>query len=174
MQSVVSEPIVSPVPPAPPPPSTVQRYLALDAYRGFIMLMLVSGGFGLRALAEDPRFRQIAAQFEHVPWEGAVFWDLIQPAFLFMVGAAMPFSLARRGNDLRHVALRSLKLILLSQVLMCISANRLHFQLINVLSQIGFTYFFCYLILRMRFPAQVATAALILVGHTALFLIFPG
>ncbi|MGH9662243.1 MAG: acyltransferase family protein [Bryobacteraceae bacterium] len=153
----------------------MQRYAALDAYRGFIMVMLVANGFGVRALAQaDPRFAWLAAQFDHVAWTGAVFWDMIQPAFLFMVGAAMPLALAQRQSPVGHVAWRALKLILLSQVLMCVSANRLHFQLINVLSQIGFTYFFCYLLLKLSFRAQIAGAALILAGHTALFLLFPG
>ena len=54
---------------APPYPPIPQRYLALDAYRGFIMLVLVSGGFGLEALArrngpvkEDPRISQMRAE----------------------------------------------------------------------------------------------------------------
>src|SRR5437764_8148304 len=85
---------------APPERSVPQRYLALDAYRGFIMLVLVSGGFGLAELAKRrPAFRGIANQFDHMPWEWIVFWDLIQPAFMFMVGVAMPFALARRTEQ---------------------------------------------------------------------------
>ena len=37
---------------ATPKLSAKQRYLALDVYRGFIMLVLVSGGFGLAELAK--------------------------------------------------------------------------------------------------------------------------
>src|SRR5690242_5958074 len=84
------------------PASTVGqgRYLALDAYRGFIMLVLVSGGFELAELAKQrPEFRGIASQFDHMPWEWISFWDLIQPAFMFMVGVAMPFALARRAEQ---------------------------------------------------------------------------
>src|SRR6478672_11938706 len=112
---------------APPKPSAQARYLALDAYRGFIMLILVSGGFGLAELAKRrPEFLGIANQFEHMPWEWIAFWDLIQPAFMFMVGVAMPFAFARRlelGAATRnqlfwHVASRSARLILMSQILM--------------------------------------------------------
>src|SRR5213078_1561703 len=79
------------------PSSAPQRYLALDAYRGFIMFVLVSGGFGLAALARNrPAFTWIASQFDHKPWEWIAFWDLIQPAFMFMVGVAMPFALVMR------------------------------------------------------------------------------
>jgi heparan-alpha-glucosaminide N-acetyltransferase len=159
-----------------------QRYLALDAYRGFIMFILVSGGFGLAALARNrPAFSWIAGQFDHRPWEWIAFWDLIQPAFMFMVGVAMPFALASRmaqgatGRQLFwHVSARSFRLILMSQILMSVSAGRLHFQLINVLAQIGLTYFLCYLIMQLEFRWQAAIAAGLLIGHWALFVAFPG
>ncbi len=162
-------------------PLAGQRNLPLDAFRGFIMLTLCSSGFGFLALKDQPGYRVVASWFDHVPWEGGVFWDMIQPAFMFMVGVAMPFALAARTargagfqQNFAHVAVRAIKLILLSQVLICIGANRLEFQLINVLAQIAFTYFFCFLIMRLRFRAQVVTAAAILLGHWGLFLLFPG
>src|SRR6185503_21012449 len=116
---------------APAKPAGQRRYLALDAYRGFIMMVLVSGGFGLAELAKRrPAFTGIANQFEHMPWEWIAFWDLIQPAFMFMVGVAMPFALARRmeqgatGRQLFwHVAARSFRLILMSQILMSIGSG---------------------------------------------------
>ncbi len=167
---------------APPRPTTEPRYLALDAYRGFIMLVLVSSGFGLAALARrDPAFAAIAGQFEHKPWAWIAFWDLIQPAFMFMVGVAMPFALARRaeqgvskGQIFRHVGARSLRLLLMSQILMSIAAGRPFVQLTNVLAQIAITYFLCYLIMQLQFRWQAVTAALILAGHWALYAVFPG
>src|SRR5229473_4433465 len=167
------------------PPAQVfvpQRYVALDAYRGFIMLILVSGGFGLAELAaRRPAFTGLANQFDHMSWEWIAFWDLIQPAFMFMVGVAMPFALAHRmeqGATRRqlfwHVVARSLRLILMSQILISIGGGRLSFQLINVLAQIGITYFLCYLIMQLRFRWQAMIAVLILIGHWALFVAFPG
>ena len=146
------------------------------------MLVLVSGGFGLAALARrDPRFAGLANQFDHHDWTWIAFWDLIQPAFMFMVGVAMPFALANRlaqgatGRQLfRHVAARSFALILMSQVLMSIGRGKLHFQLINVLAQIGITYFLCFLIMKLKFRWQVGVAAALLIGHWALFVAFPG
>ncbi|MCI0423671.1 MAG: hypothetical protein L0312_31380, partial [Acidobacteria bacterium] len=38
-----------------------ERFLSLDAYRGFIMLMLVSHGFGFTALRNHPRWGWLAA-----------------------------------------------------------------------------------------------------------------
>lgn len=162
-------------------PQGVRRYLALDAYRGAIMVALVSAGFGFPALAGHPTWGWLARQFDHVAWEGAVFWDLIQPAFMFIVGAAMPFAFALRryrgeGEEQirKHVAVRALKLVLWSQVLMSVSKGYLHFQLINVLSQIAFTYFLAYWILRTPFRWQLVIAGLLLALHTGLYYAFPG
>ena len=56
-------------------------------------------------------------------------------------GVAMPLALVRRAQQgatfrqtFQHVAIRSLKLLLLSQILMCIAYHRLYFQMINVLA----------------------------------------
>src|SRR5436309_610370 len=79
------------------PEKSPSRLLSLDAYRGFIMLVLVSEGFGFTVLQHYPNWAWLAYQFDHSEWLGCTFWDLIQPAFTFMVGMAMPFSLARRA-----------------------------------------------------------------------------
>ncbi|MGC4048192.1 MAG: DUF5009 domain-containing protein [Paludibaculum sp.] len=162
-------------------PST--RLVSLDAYRGFIMLMLVSGGFGLGALEAYPGWSWLAAQVEHAAWEGCTFWDLIQPAFTFMVGMAMPFSLARRkaagdsaGRILGHVAWRALVLIVLSNIYSNWGAKpgALKLQFINVLCQIAFGYVLCALILRLPFRSQLAVAVAIFAGYWGLFAAFPG
>ena len=158
-----------------------RRYLALDAYRGFIMLILASGGFGFSALQGDPRWGQVARWFNHVPWEGGVFWDMIQPAFMFMVGVAMPFALEKRTalganerDNFRHVLGRSIRLIVLSEIIIWIAAGHIKPQLINVLSQIAFTYFLTYLIMRWRWRYQLVSAIALLAGWTALLFAFPG
>ena len=84
-------------------PAATNRYLALDAFRGFIMLTLAAEGFGFSALRGDPTWDRVASWFHHVPWEGGVFWDMIQPSFMFMVGVAMPLALARRTNWTPHL-----------------------------------------------------------------------
>ena len=159
----------------------MQRSYALDAYRGLVMLLLVSHGFGFGELRDHPVLGGLAAQFQHVAWEGGVLWDMVQPAFMFIVGAALPFATAIRlqrgqtmGQISKHVAIRSLKLILLSQILMCVAKGELHFQLINVLAQIGLTYFLAFWILRLSWRGQAGAALGLLVFHSALFLLFPG
>lgn len=161
--------------------SPPERLISLDAFRGFIMVALAARGFGLATFQDDPTLGWLGRQFEHVPWEGIVFWDLIQPAFMFMVGLAMPFSVANRlhkgassGQVWMHVLKRTLMLLLLSQVFISIGRGALSFQLINVLSQIAFAYFLCYWIMKLPFRGQVIAAAALLAGHWALFALFPG
>lgn len=158
------------------------RLVSLDAYRGFIMLLLISHGFGFAALASYPGWEWLARQVDHAAWEGVTFWDLIQPAFTFMVGAAMPFALARRREQgagfpalFRHVAWRSFALIVLSNILSNWgSGPSPRLQLINVLCQIAFGYFICFLVIQLRFRYQIAVAAAMLLGFWALFVALPG
>jgi heparan-alpha-glucosaminide N-acetyltransferase len=174
-------PTVEPAIKAAAKPPEVERYVALDAFRGFIMFLLASEGLGFGFLQHDPTYGRVASWFDHVDWTGAVFWDLIQPSFMFMVGVAMPFALASRTargatsrDNFKHVASRTVKLILLSQFLIIVADHVMRFQLINVLSQIAFTYFLTYLILQMQFRWQALVALLLLAFHSALFFIFPG
>src|SRR5688572_24875171 len=92
---VIPERIEAATPPVVSPPST--RLLSLDAFRGLTMLLLISHGFGIyAAFRNDPSAGWLANQFEHARWVGCTLWDLIQPAFTFIVGAAMPLALGRR------------------------------------------------------------------------------
>ena len=158
-----------------------KRYLALDAYRGFIMLLLASEGLGFSALRNDPTWGRVAGWFDHVPWDGLVFWDLIQPAFMFMVGVAMPFALAARTahgaterDNFRHVVARSIRLTILSQILICVGSGQIKLQMIIVLSQVAFTYFLSYLVMQWRWRWQVVTAVGLLVFWMVLLFAFPG
>ena len=79
------------------------RLRSVDAYRGFVMLAMASGGIAtFRSLAgssdsEWALVREVLVQqLDHVAWRGGGFWDLIQPSFMFLVGVAMPFSFSRR------------------------------------------------------------------------------
>src|SRR5262245_47560154 len=108
---------------APPaPPSALEkpeRLASLDAYRGFVMLLLLSGNFGIREVArrfpDSPTWQFLGFHTTHVAWVGFSFWDFIMPSFVFMVGVAMPYSYAARRargesgpRTGAHVVLRSL------------------------------------------------------------------
>src|SRR5216683_2330118 len=94
-------------------PAATERLQSLDAYRGLIMLTLLAGGI-FHSLKGHPTWNWLYLQNEHVEWEGCRYWDLIQPSFMFMVGVAMPFALARRAalgqswaRQFGHVLLRA-------------------------------------------------------------------
>ena len=157
-----------------------QRFVALDTYRGFIMLMLIQRSM-FPSSARHPELAWILTQFDHVEWEGVVFWDLIQPAFMFMVGIAMPFAIAHRlsqgatGRQIfYHVMYRMLKLVVLGQIIWSIATGQLSFYPIQVLSQIGLTYFVTFLILQIPYRLQILLALLLLGIPWALFVLFPG
>src|SRR5215475_13311610 len=77
------------------------RLVSLDAYRGFIMLAMAGEGFGFPQVAkqfpDNGVWHFLGYQFSHTPWVGCSFWDLIQPAFMFMVGVSMAYSYASRA-----------------------------------------------------------------------------
>ncbi len=76
-----------------------QRIAAIDALRGFDMFFL-SGGLALAVafinLFYDKSPDWLTYHSTHVAWEGFAAWDLVMPLFLFIVGAAMPFSFSKR------------------------------------------------------------------------------
>ncbi|MEM7012504.1 MAG: hypothetical protein AAF585_13590 [Verrucomicrobiota bacterium] len=83
-----------------------RRLHCLDAYRGFAMFFLASAGFGINQVAKiegSPEGLQSLVFFvSHPEWISSFYlvgvspWDLIQPAFMFMVGVSMPYSYASR------------------------------------------------------------------------------
>lgn len=161
------------------------RLASLDAYRGFIMFLMASGGFGIGAVAEkrpDSFWVTLAPHIDHVPWVGCVLWDLIQPAFMFMVGVAAAYSTANRlqkgdslGSVLLHAATRALALVLLGVLLASNSRSETQTAWVftNVLAQIGLGYFFLVLLARTSFRAQSIALATILIGYWMLFAAWP-
>src|SRR5687767_1652605 len=83
-----------------PPAEPAGRLTSLDAFRGATMLFMASEIMRIPSVArefpESGFARTTAYLLDHVPWTGWVPWDLIQPAFMFMVGVALPFSIASR------------------------------------------------------------------------------
>ena len=78
------------------------RLKSLDVLRGFDMFWIIGADGLARAIqklggGEDAPglVKGIAAQLEHPKWEGFVFYDLIFPLFVFMVGMSAVFSLTK-------------------------------------------------------------------------------
>ena len=171
------------------PSARPARLVSLDAYRGFVMIMLAAGGFGIAKVArqvDGEIWQQAAFHFTHPDWisqfkvVGCSFWDLIQPSFMFMVGVAMPFSYARRMRQGQsrpdmwaHAATRAVVLVLLGVFLSSQHAKHTNFSFANVLCQIGLGYLFVFALLGRRFLVQLLAAVVILVGYWLLFVLYP-
>jgi hypothetical protein len=97
----------------------------------------------------ESRFWSIVAyNTTHVPWQGCSLHDLIQPAFSFLVGAAMPVSIASRrargetfGRMLGHAVWRSVALMLLGIFLRSLERQQTYWTFEDTLTQIGLGYF---------------------------------
>lgn len=160
------------------------RLVSLDAYRGFVMLAMVSAGLGFRQVAEEfpeSRFWEfLGYQFSHVKWVGCTFWDLILPSFTLMVGVSMAFSYARRkaeghsyGKMFLHALWRSLVLILLGILLASNRRTQTNFDFLGVLQRIGLGYPFLFLFWGRRWWIQTAGIVGILLGYWLLFALYP-
>jgi len=81
------------------------RLLSLDVFRGTVIAAMI--------LVTDPgTYTYTWHQLRHAEWNGATATDMIFPAFLFMVGLAIPFSLGSRatsGSTHRKTALRIIR-----------------------------------------------------------------
>ena len=167
------------------PSSTPARLVSLDAYRGFIMLLMASSTLAIPAIAaqhfpQSPVWQFLGYEFDHVQWTGCSLWDLIQPAFMFMVGVAMPYSHASRvakGQSFfrisAHVVYRALILVLLGVFLSSNWSQNTNFSFVNVLTQIGLGYVFVYLLVGRAWTIQLAAALLVLGGYWFLFYQYP-
>ncbi|WP_113960235.1 acyltransferase family protein [Roseimicrobium gellanilyticum] len=169
--------------PAPSAAPSSGRLASLDGYRGFIMVLMASGSLGIPEVAKnlpDSGWATVAPWFDHVAWAGGVLWDMIQPAFMFMVGVAAAFSTAKRlergdswGAILRHAAVRALVLVLLGVLLASNWSKLTNWSFTNVLAQIGLGYFFLILLTRVSTRWQICIGAGLLIIYWALFACWP-
>jgi heparan-alpha-glucosaminide N-acetyltransferase len=177
---VAAEPIR--VPPPVSPPS--QRNIAVDVYRGFVMLLMMAEVLQLsRVSAAFPAswfWRILALNQTHVQWAGCSLHDTIQPGFSFLVGVALPYSIASRlakggtfGKLWAHALWRSLLLIALGIFLRSMSSERTYFTFEDTLTQIGLGYPFLLLLgFRPRRWAWWALGA-ILTGYWLAWALYP-
>lgn len=160
------------------------RLVSLDAYRGAIMLMMASAGLGLGQVArlhpESSVWRFIGHQVEHAQWAGFTLWDIIQPAFMFMVGVALPWSVGNRrarGQSFRsmfaHAIWRSLVLVLLAVFLSSAWSRQTVWSFNNVLAQIGLGYVFVFLLAFTKPRTQWLAAFGILFVYWLAFALYP-
>jgi len=163
---------------------TKQRITSIDAYRGFVMFLMLAEVLHLSGVAErfptSDVWRLIGHHATHVPWRGGSLHDMIQPSFSFLVGVAVPFSIAARmakghgfGNMLFHAILRALVLIGLGIFLRSDGLEMTNFTFMDTLAQIGMGYVFLFL-LGFRSPAwHWGAFAFLVLGSFAIYASHP-
>lgn len=112
-----------------------KRLASLDILRGFDLFMLVFLQPVLVAVSRvysAPWFDALMRQLDHEVWEGFRCWDLVMPLFLFMVGAAIPFSFSKyiKGNESRKPIYKRIlrRVVLLFLLGMIVQGNLLGFN----------------------------------------------
>src|SRR6266567_4337220 len=160
------------------------RLGSLDAFRGLVMVRMLAEHMRLwevaRAFPHSAVWSLIAFNTQHVEWQGCSLHDLIQPAFSFLVGAALPFSIASRkmkgqtfGPMLGHAVGRALLLIFLGIFLRSLRSPQTYFTFEDTLTQIGLGYVFLFPLGFTRVRTQVVTLVLILIFFWAAFVLYP-
>ena len=175
-----------------PPAARAERLVSLDAYRGLVMVLMVSAGLGIGRVvknfaatpgyeqrAESPVWKVLAYQTDHAAWVGCTLWDLIQPSFMFMVGAAVPFSIASRaakgqgfGKMLFHAVVRAAVLVWLG-IFLVSHGRGLNWTFVVVLTQIGLGYPFLFLLAWVKPRWQLVAALAILAAYWGAFAAYP-
>jgi len=137
--------------------SGARRNVALDAYRGFVMLLMMAEVLRLSVVAaaypSSIFWKVLAYNQTHVEWFGCSLHDTIQPGFSFLVGVALPYSLASRmakgarfAELFGHALWRSLVLVALGVFLRSMDHSITYFTFEDTLSQIGLGYPLLFLI----------------------------
>jgi heparan-alpha-glucosaminide N-acetyltransferase len=171
----------------PTPPPTTTRLASIDAYRGLVMLLMLMGtSLHLDNLVlknkklTGPVWEFIGTQQSHVEWRGCNLHDLIQPSFMFLVGVALPFSLASRAAKgasfiklFAHAVWRSMILVALAIVLSSSQKSGTNWIFTNVLAQIGLGYPILFLFGFASQKVRWVAIGIILVGYWAFFALAP-
>ena len=160
--------------------SPAERLASIDAYRGLVMFLMMGEVLSFCEVSSrvpgNHVWEMLCHHQSHVEWVGCSLHDLIQPSFSFLVGAALPFSLASRlargqskARMTLHALWRSLILVFLGVFLRSRGSSQTNFTFEDTLSQIGIGYTFLFLIALLPRRLQWAVLAVILIGYWGAF-----
>jgi predicted acyltransferase len=160
------------------------RNVAVDAYRGFVMFLMMAEVLHLARLSDaypdSGLLRMLAWHQTHVDWAGASLHDLIQPSFSFLVGVALPYSLARRlasgaptARLFVHALWRALVLVALGIFLRSLGRPQTNYTFEDTLTQIGLGYPILFLLGLRSMRVQWTAVAIILAGYWLAWAVYP-
>ncbi len=164
--------------------SVPARNQAVDAYRGFVMLLMMAEVLHFsqiaRAFPDNWFWQTLAYHQSHVAWEGCSLHDMIQPSFSFLVGVALPYSIASRlakgaseSSMFIHTCWRAFLLVALGIFLRSTHSPQTNFTFEDTLTQIGLGYPLLFL-LGLRPPRwQWVALGVILVGYWLVWALYP-
>lgn len=172
---------------APSHEQPVKRLASVDALRGFDMFWIAGGSelvVAFVALFANPVPEWLTYQLEHVEWEGFTGWDLIMPLFLFVSGAALPFSIAKwshSGENKKSFYLRLARRVVLLWILgMAVQGNLFAYNLdklhlySNTLQAIASGYVIATIFLMtMPLIGQIVATAVLLLAYWAIVMLVP-
>ena len=158
--------------------------MSMDAYRGLVMFLMMAEILHLsRVSAAHPGnlfWKVLAWNQTHVEWFGCSLHDLIQPSFSFLVGVALPYSIASRlgkgqsrAEMTWHAAWRSLILILLGVFLRSVGSGQTYWTFEDTLSQIGLGYLILFALGFYSEKVQWIALTVILFGYWLAFVLYP-
>jgi predicted acyltransferase len=164
--------------------SPIRRVPSIDGFRGLVMFLMLAEVMRLWTLHDafpsSGLWALVAYNTTHVPWQGCSLHDLIQPAFSFLAGASLPFSIASRrakGQTFRqmlgHAVRRSLILIFLGIFLRSLHSSTTYWTFEDTLTQIGLGYTFLFLLAFASRRVQVGVFIAILLAFWAAFALYP-
>ncbi|MDP8243203.1 MAG: DUF5009 domain-containing protein [Candidatus Hinthialibacter antarcticus] len=170
-----------------PEPTIVQkpqRLASLDAYRGIVMFLMVAEVLHLSRIAgyfpNSWFWNTLSFHQSHVEWVGCSLHDLIQPSFSFMVGVALPFSIASRLKKEQswlqmnlHAVWRAVLLISIGIFLRSLHSSQTYFTFEDTLTQIGLGYWFLFLLGFTSLRAQIGVLGALLFGYWLAFALYP-
>ena len=163
-------------------PST--RLASIDAYRGLVMFLMMAEVLQLGAVAKaipaSSFWAFCARQQSHAEWIGCNLHDMIQPSFSFLVGVALPFSIASRrarGQSAFkmtvHAFWRALLLVALGIFLRSLDGRHTNYRFDDTLTQIGLGYGALFLLGFRPLRDQWIALGAILIGYWAAFVLYP-
>ena len=164
--------------------SAPARNIAVDVYRGFVMFLMMAEVLQLSRVAKAHPgnwfWSILAFNQSHVEWAGCSLHDMIQPSFSFLVGVALPYSIASRmakGATFRelflHTVWRSVLLTALGIFLRSTRGPQTYFTFEDTLSQIGLGYTFLFLLGFCARRWQWTALGVILAGYWLAWALYP-
>jgi len=172
-------------------PITKKRIVSIDILRGIAMFLIISIDIGgadiLPAFTKlwGERFADLMADlFRYSFTEGVCSCFIAMPMFLFIVGTAIPFSIANRFSRnqsrkqiYKHIVFRSLLLFLLGLIagghLLQLEFSTMKLYN-NVLEYIAIGYLVCcILFLNTSKKARIAISLFLLIFYYVIFLLIP-